>query len=730
VEEVKGTAAARSFAAGCADVMKVPPKEMRPYLAVLVCFPLALLYVNDSWVFLKPETWIDPFLYTGYFMELKQHLNTFPTEYYSSRLPWLLLGSFFHSLAPPAVANYLLRLSLFYTATFSLYATLRILFHNDLAATIAALALGAHAYFLWAIGWDYVDGMGIVLIFIVTACLTVGATVRGWRILLICAGAAAASMLSCYVMLVLLLPFQVGWYLLLNSYRRRNGIVASLLLFTSGAVAAFAAYGAIDYWLCGQFLYLRPQIAKALSVGADPTRWKAPDYGWIAVSTWLVLPAIALVLSLVLLTSIIYRRARGATISDLDRAAALTALMLAGIESMFFAMEMKGFWLLQYSFYANYLMPYVFLVIGAALAVATAHIRKRLHFLVIATVAVVLLAPFLLTSTISPVSCAPLCKLSGRVGWTAAAGCLLLTSAILSRRTWPATLALLILGVWNIMAADRRVFSFPSSAADRSLNLMVFDAMPAIRPYNQDGKLRFWYNNREALGNLFRAVACTHLWSYRLINEDFPSRTVPRNSTYGALALGQTAVTLSSQKDSNKLLEQSLAEIGAKPELLGSAHIQRGGDGFDMTFFRCWPLGAHSGIELSMAPMTSYPPYPLVRTAAQHVVVRASAAPWAFAAQLPMGSIGDRWRDCSAMVKLNAQVQRGLIGLGILDQGQKDFLSRLPVQPTAIPIDIILQIPKLGNASTLIVQAWDSGNEGTIQINSVAVSPYACPEGR
>ena len=76
------------------------------YLGAVACFPLVLLLINDSWVFLPPGAWIDPDVYTGYFLDRKQHLNVLADAYYGTRLPWVLLGASVHAVAPFEVAQY------------------------------------------------------------------------------------------------------------------------------------------------------------------------------------------------------------------------------------------------------------------------------------------------------------------------------------------------------------------------------------------------------------------------------------------------------------------------------------------------------------------------------------------------------------------------------------------------------------------------------------------------
>jgi hypothetical protein len=52
---------------------------------VLAAYPLLLMLVNDSWVFGDPLSGkIDDHIYTGYFFNLRQYLNAFPSAYFDN----------------------------------------------------------------------------------------------------------------------------------------------------------------------------------------------------------------------------------------------------------------------------------------------------------------------------------------------------------------------------------------------------------------------------------------------------------------------------------------------------------------------------------------------------------------------------------------------------------------------------------------------------------------------
>jgi hypothetical protein len=713
--------------------MRTPGLSLTTSILTLLGFPLALLLINDSWVFVWLPGTIDPFFYTGYFMDLKQHLNILPGLYYGSRLPWLLLGSFIHALAAPEPASYLLRLTLLYSASFSLFATIRVLFRDNLAATITALMLAAYAPFLGAIGWDYIDGFGVVLILASSAFLTAAATSTSgaYRIFLVCAGIGIVSMVSSYLMLILLAPFQLLAYLWVNSSRRGTPFYASVGWLSLGAAIAVTALGAVNKFLTGEFLYFMPQVRVARIIGKDPARWKSLNYDWIAHATWLAIPAIAFLLSLILLSLLVYNRKRQTSTPEFYRGGAVCALQMIGVGMLFLGMEIKGYWLLQIPFYAIYLTPFAFLAIGSCLAYVTAQTPQKWAWILIPAVAIILLVPFAFSFLRLVPACSPNCVLAGRVGWLATIMFLGLAASILFRRAWLFGGGLMAFGVFNIAAAAPGTFSFPPSAADRSCNLVIFDAIQAIRPYTLDGKLRFWYNTKEPMGWVFRGVASTHIWTYRLVSEDFPLRTQMPTDPVPELQVGETMVILSSRPDVLTLAAASVSQLKARPEVLGQRHIQRGSAGFDLTFVRLLPMDAQSPQELPLSDMKPLLPDAFVKSSSSEIEVQTRQIPWSYAAMASLpAAVREHWGDCSALVKLHVHVWRGYVGLGVLAEGRLSFVSRQVVAPTPGPIDVLLEIPKLRAASDILVQSWDPPRKGLIDISSMSITPFGCPPER
>ena len=256
-------------------------------------------------------------------------------------------------------------------------------------------------------------------------------------------------MISSYLMLIILTPFLAASYVGVNSRRRRNPVVASFLWFALGAAGSLILLGGIDWLMVRRFHFLGPQIRAALRIGASPSVWKAPDYRWLANATWLVLPCIGLVVSLVLVIIWATARRRPGKTQELLQSAMLFAFILIGIEVLFIAMEVSGFWLLQYPYYAIYLTPFAFICIGVALALTDGRVSEKWNMAIIALVAGIVLVPFLLAPRFVS-ACGLSCKMY------AAIGCVFLSVAMLAKKTWLLFPASAMLSLFNVAAAPNQ----------------------------------------------------------------------------------------------------------------------------------------------------------------------------------------------------------------------------------------------------------------------------------
>src|ERR1700719_5427288 len=130
------------------------------YCLAILSLPFLLLRINDSWIFHYPVS-IDAWVYSGFQLHLREFLTAFGGTYYASRVPWTVPGWLLHLIFSDEHALYVLHFGVFYLAAFSLYHAIGNIFANRAAAFTTALVMGTHAYFLVAVGWDYVDGYSI-----------------------------------------------------------------------------------------------------------------------------------------------------------------------------------------------------------------------------------------------------------------------------------------------------------------------------------------------------------------------------------------------------------------------------------------------------------------------------------------------------------------------------------------------------------------------------------------
>jgi hypothetical protein len=617
-----------------ADRAKSPITLTRPsertttlllHVAVLVALPLLLLLLNDSWnsgwvttpngaewvevgnnrqapppgllvnhtqdYLDTPISWVDPFVYQSFFLDLKGTLNLHQEEYgwrlyYHSRLPWLLLGNAAYSVAPPATANLLLHLVLFYVATFALYATVRMATKNDLAALVAAALLGVNTYFLASIGWNYLDGFGATLILLTLALLTKAAVSDAWRLPMLLAGAAIMTAVSVNIFLVIVMPGAAAWYLLLNTRRHSHGLIAGGALVLAGGALGVAFYSLINLYLTGDPLYFMPQIWWA-TVDAEPARRDLyPEAGWI------VIPGAALVLSIALAVLAAARRIQRRAVSEgeaLGLAGAVAFLLVGGVYAYLNFLTKSN--VLEHSIYVTYLIPFAFLAIGTAAhhVSSTWSVSPKQQAWFVAGLVLCLFAPFALAQLRFMPGCPEGCLSSGSLQFLLAATVALIAVAVVTRSARVGLALLVVYSLINVGVADQRALTFSISErqAMHRQSAMVFDTQALVDKHNVDHDLLYWLDLSDAHGWVHAAVAGQNLWDNRLVSLEFPKI---RNAV--ELKDGDRVMLASSTRDDDTVrrADEALAPQGMHLDVFDTSRVQRDGDGFDVIIATVKPV--------------------------------------------------------------------------------------------------------------------------------------------
>ena len=253
----------------------------------IALLPFILLTINDTWIF-SDVYGIDRWIYSGFHLHLPEFLKAFGDTYYASRVPWTVPGWLLHSALADAHALYVLHFAVFYLAVFSLYFTIRTIFANAAAACAAALLLGTQSYFLYAVGWDYVDGPSIAFLLGSFAAMASAAIHRRWRLAAVMWGVATSLAVSTYILLVVFVPVQIAMFLFLNRFRGKRPTLAVAALFFLGGAIATLCLGLINWLLGGHFLYFLAQINRIPIAASKRFKYYQPFEQWAWSAPWLL----------------------------------------------------------------------------------------------------------------------------------------------------------------------------------------------------------------------------------------------------------------------------------------------------------------------------------------------------------------------------------------------------------------------------------------------------------
>jgi hypothetical protein len=538
---------------------------------IILALPWLIQRLDNSWLF-DAVAFLDPWFYLGYFMDPTHHLQAFAGTYYGSRLAWILPGAFAYHVFPPGIATYALHITFEYTALFSLYLTLKNTVGRR-AGVLATILMGSHSYFLWAIGWDYVDGAAITYLLLALCCLTYAANSArpGWWLLL--GGAAVGLMLHTQLFLVCLTPL-LGYYYYAFAKREysKNPLASSIGPLAWGFLGITCILCIASYLLGGRFLFFMANLNETKLVLSQGNRWRDASYGWLPHAMWLVIPAVVALSSTVWL---LYRRGN-------------QPLSFCGFWQRFFLLnllvmllwQLLGQPVLQFPYYASYLMPSAFLALGAQMGVATSGLGKWQFRIFCGCAVLVLCVPFA-----PPVT-------STWMGWmqahsplfpfvlgAAGAGLICLNTKY-SRL--PGLVLLLAALAGLSTASSTRAWGTRSKALEatkrREQFLTVVDGFRVAQDLDPSVHVLFWFDVKERQGLIYNSVAAMDLWGYRLVSDSFPWWGENTPSLHAHIAI----LTEDRKERALQKTAQALRTIGLSAQYLDQRRIERGSYDWNM----------------------------------------------------------------------------------------------------------------------------------------------------
>ena len=556
----------------------------------IVVLPIVLVVINDNWLFIDPRVLInDPWIYSGFHLHLPEFLKRFGGTYYASRVPWIISGWLLHAVFDDERAFYILHFAFIYLALFSLYLAVRTIFDSAVGAAAGALLMGADLYFLVAAGWDYVDGPANAFLLAGLAALA-GAAIRSrWRLMAFLWGMTTCATVSLYILLAVLVPVQIGLFLLLNRVRGRRPVLSVAAFFAAGNAAAMLLFGLLNWLLGGPFLYILSQILALQAVAQNRVLHYRPILEWAWGAHWLLVTAIvfafACAYALMHVQSAARRIREGRLAPDVETALFICCVADIAATLVFAGLEVDQFYLLQMYYRANALLPFVYLATGGALAVAVKPLALPRQAVFLGMAAIIAVMPWVLVSVGHVLPAWTLFDPPAlELGWIVAGALVWLLAVVAGPafRLGRAVVAVLILSAVNL-GVNASDLEHPPSALYKAETLSIFDASRAIAPFNADVRARFWYDGKAAEGAVFKAIATTYLYEYSLVNEDFPRLPAIDGQTK-PISPGERIIVLApANEDAIAAANAAVAGQGLAFAKVAKIDIRRRGVAFDVT---------------------------------------------------------------------------------------------------------------------------------------------------
>lgn len=276
--------------------------------AVLCVLPLLITLINPNWLY-NPSVMntIDTWIYHSLFRYLPDFATTSPVNefYFIERLGLILPGYFLYHVFPPEIANFLLRLGVYYLTVFSLYGVASYLFTRD-SAFIMAMCLGGYTWFLRAAGHDYVDGIGIAYYSASLWFATLAASRLQYRRYLLVCGVFLTLTVTTQLTWALFIPLVGVYYIGLNFKNNRHPIITSIIWVSMGILISLSVLMLFNWLSFGEWNIFKNSIAvtRVMSQLSDSMREVVINGYARFPMTWMVLPCVLAVIYIYLLLAL------------------------------------------------------------------------------------------------------------------------------------------------------------------------------------------------------------------------------------------------------------------------------------------------------------------------------------------------------------------------------------------------------------------------------------------
>ncbi len=700
------------------------------HLAMLAALPLMLALYNDSWAFTSNSGFIDPWLYTSYFLHLKAQLLAFPGAYYGDRLSDSIPGWTFYHVFGPWIGNYLFKLAVIYTALFSLYFTIRLLF-NERVALLCGLLVGAQPYFLMAFGWDYVDGIGIAYYSLSQYFAFRAARNRSFALSMFWSGFFCNCLITSHFLWLNLAGIIPLGFILANRNLSRHSLWKSLASFVAGLAGAFLVFCGIYHTLTGHWFYLANSLRHTLHGFGAAQELAAPIALWLAFSLWMVQYNGFIPLACWML----FRK----RLEPLERTC-LTLFLTA--YAMVWALQLAGFPFAMLLYYTSFLFPVYAIGLGAFLngpvgSVSGAWVRKAAAGCIAGSLCLYSFVKLWdkLSDFLAPVAKYKL----GADLWqhpmyvlAALCFCVMLPAGVLStKRSWP--LAALLTGFFALYALQmtrsqmQGWFSPVFGVTNKDSFRLLLKADAWTDELKPGRRLLWWADNTEPYQGILGAVTSLYLWGWSILNQHFPQIS---QEDVAKLSQQHTLLVLSWKPDSLAKARAILTSRGLNIAAERDTVITQGPLALHMGAFFIRP-SALSFLDQSgwqevpgfFQPSNFLPSSPLATVTREPEFRLATSAPkWSYVALLPMEF--PRNQD-EVWIRLRVQILQGEAAFGVLNWDDKHFDDRKVLNSEdeirGMVDEVMLDVAHPSEAKKLIIETGSLDERTELTIQDIAV---------
>lgn len=555
---------------------------------IIFVFPILITLFNSNWIFSPILAYLpDPWFYLGYFRYFFDYVSKYPSNihYFVERITWNIPGYFIYHILPPLLANYVLHLLVCYIALFSLYGILNSLFGNR-TALLSTLLLSAYPWFLRAVGWDYVDGVGIAQMLLMIYLLGRGQNSKNWKGIAVLAGCVHASLLITNLFWVGFAPGWIVYYLLINSPLSKDKFIRLLgeaVYFIIGNLILTFCCALFYYSMTGNYFFLFHNVAFSLGKlkNNDDLRNFILSFYSTTPATWHLLPAL---LSFSAIWQLISKRIKPAI--------PLNPLLA----KVFLFFTISYGWLIFWHFislpylviflYCSFTIPATFLLLGAIIAEPLNKLDYNQFNQILTIAALTLLLPFYLVTQFPSLE-----NIQGNISLIVAAGIIILFCMARPLRT--TTTLVIMLGILSFLSGgNARVFnSNPNNGKEHFLAIIkASDIVDSSFPNRIYSTFRFWYRMDDNYP-IFFSLSSLYLypWGSSLNNINSDKAPSPVLALYEGDQFHDedNIVILSSNPDASQVLleaNNAFAKRNAKLELDHRYKIKEGSVVFELYF--------------------------------------------------------------------------------------------------------------------------------------------------